>query len=199
MFLLSLWSWACIRCPPSHQSPQTAAWSPSSCLCHVCLRLSFFSCIIQWKINCLNDSKTMTQWMNECTQVNNMLFWSDSLCSPLLQHLRFGSLTPVSHFSSIQFADQRQHLSGGLISAGAVDQRSVSLQHQVGVLWRKHKHSRPVQRLCFKSQWTAYLDDICKHHKPDRALCAYVLLKDYLIQKYIKHLLQICCPKMLSS
>lgn len=87
--------------------------------------------------------------MNEWTQVNNMLFWSDSLCSPLLQHLRFGSLTPVSHLCPLQFPNQRQHLSGGLISAGAVDQRSVRLQHQVGVLRRKHKHLQSVQQLCF--------------------------------------------------
>ncbi len=149
MFLWSLWSWACIRCPPSHQSPQTAVWSPSSCLCHVCLRLSFFSCTIQWKhlpFKRFKDHDTMNE------QVNNMLFWSDSLCSPLLQHLRFGSLTPVSHFCSIQFADKRQHLSGGLISAGAVDQRSVRLQHQVGVLWRESKHSRPVQDCANPSQ-----------------------------------------------
>lgn len=98
MFLLSLWSWACIRCPPSHQSPQTAVWSPSSCLCHVYLRLSFFSCIIQWKINCLNDSKTMTQWMNASKQYAFLIrltllssppaseVWFSDSCLPFLFH-----------------------------------------------------------------------------------------------------------------
>lgn len=85
---------------------------------------------------------------NEYKQTNTMSFWLDWLCSLLLLHLRFGSLAPVSHLCSFQFADQRQHLSSGLISAGAVDQRSVRLQHQVRVLRRKYES---VQWLCIKS------------------------------------------------
>lgn len=95
----------------------------------------------------LSHSECKNEWM----QANTVSFWSDWLWSLLLLQLRFGSLASVSHLCPIQFADQRQDLSGGLISAGTVDQRSVRLQHQVRVLRRKHKHSRSAQWLCITS------------------------------------------------
>lgn len=128
---------------------------------------------------CLKDFHTVNARMNEWMQANTPSFWSDWLCSLLLLQLRFGSLASVSHLCPIQFADQRQHLSGGLISAGTVDQRSVRLQHQVRVLRRKRKHSR-------SAQWLSNPSEL---HLSTSQACAYVLLKDYLIQSYIKHLL----------
>lgn len=56
------------------------------------------------------------------------------LVSSLLELLGFSPLSLVPHLSPLQLPHQGQHLSGGLISPGPVDQRAVSLQHQVRVL-----------------------------------------------------------------
>lgn len=137
-FLWSLWSWACTQFPPYHQCLQTAVWSLSFYWCRACPRLSFSSCIT-WE-------ESMFKLFNKS------LFWlilqaGDSLCPPFLLHLRFCSLASVSHLCPLQFANQRQDLSGGFISAGTVDQRSVRLQHQVRVLQSHEKINQQMNHL----------------------------------------------------
>lgn len=183
-FLWSLWSWACIRCPPSHQSPQTAVWSPSSCLCHVCLRLSFFSCTIQWKkkkpFKRFKDHDTMNEWTH-ASKLYAFLIRLTLLSSPPASEVWFsGSCLPFlfhpvcrQETAPLRWA----HLCGcGRSEIGPLATPSWSSVERKQTLTTGSS-------LCFKSQWTAYLDGICKHHKPDRALCASILLKDYFIQK----------------
>ncbi|TRZ02210.1 hypothetical protein DNTS_030438, partial [Danionella cerebrum] len=67
----------------------------------------------------------------------------------LLQLLRFGSLAPVSHLGPLQLTDERQHFTGGFISAGPVDQRSVRLQHQFSINAKRSKHARRFQNVAW--------------------------------------------------
>lgn len=59
-----------------------------------------------------------------------------SLGSSFLLHLRFGPLSLISHPGALQLPNQGQHLSRGLIPAGTVNERAVSLEDKIRVLKR---------------------------------------------------------------